>query len=89
MRDRERTDTLVGVLKAICDDARSDESKEHMKMVGRELYIRAVHVPLALILHPIAMTRAGLMIGSKETQEKDWETLRKVPQPSFLRQRPK
>lgn len=85
MGERERPDTLVSILKAVCDNMRSDEEKEHLKMVGRELYIRTVALPLALLRHPIAAIRAGLMIGDEETQRHDFETLRSMPQPSFLR----
>ncbi len=85
MKDREQGDTLVDTIRTMLKEIRSEQSREDQKMVMREFYIRFVHVPLAFVLHPIAMTRVGLLIGSKESQEKDWETLRRVPQPSFLR----
>lgn len=89
MRDRERKDTLAGTVRAMCRDTRSDETREFMKMLGKEAYMRFVFIPLALVRHPVAMIRAGLLIGSRESQEKDWETLRKMPQPSFIRGREK
>lgn len=85
MRDREPTDTLVGTLRGVWQEIRSDESREMAKMLGRVMFAIVVRVPLAFALHPVAMTRASFMIGNEETQKRDWETATKLPKLPFPR----
>lgn len=84
MKDREQhRATLSSMVRAMCEDMKSDQHKKNLKMIGTLLF----RAPLGGVLHPIASIRTTLIIGNKETQEKDWAALRKTPYPSFLRPR--
>lgn len=87
MKERARPDTLVGTIRSVWQYAKSDEAVAFRKEVAIEAYMRFVGVPLAFVFHPIALMRAGFLIGDQASQQRDWETLRSMPQPWFLRDR--
>ncbi len=70
--------TWGGLIRNVLEGAASQRSVEEYKMVGRHFYGMGRWI-LGTVLHPVAATRAILLIGDEKSITRDVETTLSLP----------